>query len=121
MFAKENPPRVKPLLYVYRVAVEAGHPPDAHGIGPRTNLVTLNEEFRLPYIAELVDRREPLGQRRERAGILVTPEVDFHRKEYERLVGQLELAAAESTIPETPSSASALNDLLVRVRLASRG
>lgn len=28
LFAKEDPPRVKPLLYVYRVLLN-GHPPDA--------------------------------------------------------------------------------------------
>ena len=48
---------------------------------------------------------------------LETPEIEFHRAEYERLVARLESEAAKSTLPEDADCREALNDLLVRVRL----
>src|SRR5213080_4087617 len=52
LFDKERPRRVKPLLYVYRVLLTGIHLMRTGKI--EANLVTLNEEFRLPYIADLV-------------------------------------------------------------------
>jgi hypothetical protein len=43
--------------------------------------------------------------------------VEFHEREYERLVTELELAAEQSTLPERPSGRDALNDLLVQLRV----
>ena len=54
LFAKENPPRVKPLLYVYRVLLTGIHLMRAGEV--QANLRTLNETARLPYIAELIER-----------------------------------------------------------------
>ena len=51
LFLKESPRRVKPLLYVYRVLLTGIHLMRTGGV--EANLVTLNEEFRLPYLAEL--------------------------------------------------------------------
>ena len=111
LFAKEDPPRVKPLLYVYRVLLTGIHLMRTGVL--EANLVTLNEEYRLPYIAGLVDRKVNGAEK----GTLPTPEMDFHRGEYERLVAQLEAAAAEAQLPEAPTCREAMNDLLVRVRL----
>src|SRR5205814_1540048 len=55
LFLKESPRRVKPLLYVYRVLLTGIHLMRTGKI--EANLVTLNEEFRLPYIADLVARK----------------------------------------------------------------
>jgi hypothetical protein len=77
------------------------------------NLVSLNEEYRLPYIAELVERKVHGAEK----GTLQTPEMDYHRGEYQRLLAKLERVAAESTLPEAPTCREALNDLLIRVRL----
>jgi len=111
LFRKERPPRVKPLLYVYRVLLTGIHLMRAGRI--EANLVTLNEDFRLPYIGELVSRKVHGVEESE----LETPEVEFHQAEYERLAAQLETAAGESTLPEEAACREALNDLLVRVRL----
>jgi predicted nucleotidyltransferase len=46
---------VKPLLYVYRVLLTGIHLMRTGEV--QGNLVTLNEEFRLPYIADLVARK----------------------------------------------------------------
>ena len=50
LFAKENPPRVKPLLYVYRVLLTGIHLMRTGCV--EANLAFLNEEFRLPYILD---------------------------------------------------------------------
>jgi predicted nucleotidyltransferase len=111
LFQKEDPPRVKPLLYVYRVLMTGIH---LMGTGRiEANPLTLNEDFRLPYIGELVTRKIHDAEKSK----LETPEVEFHQAEYERLETQLETVAAESKLPEEASCREALNDLLVRVRL----
>ena len=43
----------------------------------------------------------------------------FHRREYERLRGELEARYQASSLPEAPSARPALNDLLVRLRLGT--
>src|SRR5216684_8509326 len=47
LFEKENPPRVKPLLYVYRVLLTGIHLMQSGAVEP--NLVRLNDMERLPY------------------------------------------------------------------------
>jgi hypothetical protein len=111
LFQKENLPRVKPLLYVYRVLLTGIHLMRTGYV--EANLLTLNEEARLPYIPELVERKA-LGPEK---GTLDAGEREFHLAEYTRLLAALEKAAAESSLPNEPSSRDALNDLLVRVRL----
>jgi hypothetical protein len=111
LFQKESPPRVKPLLYVYRVLLTGIHLMRTGKI--EANLITLNEDFRLPYIGELVARKVQGAEQSK----LETPEVKFHEKEYEGLVAQLEIEAAGSTLPDEAVCREALNDLLVRVRL----
>jgi len=55
LFAKESPPRVKPLLYVYRVLLTGMHLMQTGVV--EANLVTLNETAKLPYVAELIPRK----------------------------------------------------------------
>src|SRR5258706_2911364 len=55
LFLKESPRRVKPLLYVYRVLLTGIHLTRTGEV--EANLVTLNERFRLPFIADLVARK----------------------------------------------------------------
>jgi predicted nucleotidyltransferase len=113
LFAKENPPRVKPLLYVYRVLLTGIHLMRTGLV--EANLVNLNKEYKLPCVPELVTRKITGTEK----GTMASAEFDFHREEYQRLVAMLEAAQAESTLPDKPSSREALNDLLVRIRLAA--
>jgi predicted nucleotidyltransferase len=83
LFQKEEPPRIKPLLYVYRVLLTGIHLMRTGEV--EANLVVLNEEFKLPYVPELVERKI-LGAEK---GTLASNEADFHKREYERLVAQL--------------------------------
>jgi uncharacterized protein len=111
LFEKEHPRRVKPLLYVYRVLLTGIHLMRTGEV--EANLVRLNEQFRLPYVGELIAAK--LGGPEK--GTLADADVAFHRSEYERLRGDLQTAFEASTLPETPSSRPALNALLVRLRL----
>ena len=110
LFQKENPPRVKPLLYVYRVLLTGIHLMRAGEV--EANLVSLNETFRLPYIPDLI-KRKVMGTEK---GTLDHADLAFHEQEYQILRTELERAFEESSLPENPSGAAALNDLLVRLR-----
>ncbi len=111
LFVKENPPRVKPLLYVYRVLLTGIHLMRTGTV--EANLATLNREYRLTYIADLIHLKVTGAEQ----GTIPAPDAEFHMREYRRLVSELEAAAAVSKLPEAPSGQAALNDLLVRVRL----
>jgi predicted nucleotidyltransferase len=80
--------------------------------------VKLNEEFQLPYIADLVARKLA-GQEKSK---LEDADDAFHEKEYQRLRVELQAAHDKSNLLELPSekTRAALNNLLVRVRLANR-
>jgi len=116
LFAKENPPKVKPLLYVYRVLLTGIHLMRSGIV--EANLLKLNtrdacgEGFPLPYIDELVARKTE-GSERCR---LTTTDLAFHEAEYHRLAAALEQAGRDSTLPEFPTAKDAMNDLLLRVR-----
>ncbi len=112
LFDKERPRRVKPLLYVYRVLLTGIHLMRTGKI--EANLVKLNEEFRLPYIPELVARKLAGPEKSK----LEDADIAFHEAEYRRLRGELQTAHDASELPELPgnSTRAALNDLLIRVR-----
>lgn len=111
LFEKESPPRVKPLLYVYRVLLTGIHLMRTGEV--EANLRKLNELFELPYISDLIDRKTGGPEK----GQLKFADIEFHRGQYERLVTELEQSHQESTLPERPTATAALNDLLIRVRL----
>ena len=111
LFEKETPPRVKPLLYVYRVLLTGIHLMRTGEV--EANLVHLNESFKLPYIPDLIERKTAGTEK----GTLEQSDLEFHRREYERLLGELERAFVSSRLPEQARGAEALNDLLVRVRM----
>ncbi len=113
LFEKERPRRVKPLLYAYRVLLTGIHLMRTGQV--EANLVTLNDEFRLPQIPDLVTRKLAGAEQ----STLPDDDVSFHDAECQRLLGQLEEASTASHLPEIPSGGGALNDLLVRVRLGT--
>lgn len=81
------------------------------------NLVELNEEARLPYIANRIARKQS-GENTA----LQDADVAFHQREYERLRVELQAAHDASQLREVPSDETrkVLNDLLVCVRLKSK-
>jgi predicted nucleotidyltransferase len=115
LFDKERPRRVKPLLYAYRVLLTGIHLMQTGDI--EANLVTLNEEFRLPQIPDLVAKKLAGPEQ----STLADDDVSFHETECRRLLTQLNEASAATHLPEIPSGSAALNDLLVRLYRCSCG
>ena len=111
IFEKEHPRRVKPLLYVYRVLLTGIHLMRTGTV--ESNLVRLNEEARLPYLADLIARKRA-GSEQASAD---DADMVFHAAETGRLVARLEQATAASVLAEAPTARPALHDFLVRVRL----
>ncbi len=111
LFDKERPRRVKPLLYVYRVLLTGIHLMRSGEI--EANLVTLNEAFRLPYIGELIARKLSGPE----TSTLEETDIEFYQQEYLRLKSDLERACQSSLLPEIPTGKTAMNDLLVRLRM----
>ncbi len=112
LFQKERPPHVKPLLYVYRVLLTGIHLMRTGVI--EANLPKLNEEFRLSYIPELIERKTTGPEK----GTLQQADLAFHQREFERLRAVLEEEMNVSQLPESPTGKEALHDLLVRLRLS---
>ena len=110
LFQKAEPPHVKPLLYVYRVLLTGIHLMQTGEV--EANLVRLNETFKLPYLPELIERKTNGTEK----GTVEEADLSFHEQEYQRLQAELEEAFAQSRLPEQPSAAAALNDLLIRIR-----
>jgi len=111
LFEKESPRRVKPLLYVFRVLLTGIHLMRTSQV--EANLIHLNEIFRLPYIPELIERKQSGPER----STLPDSDIEGYRKEYERLIYDLEQAMEKTNLPEAPVAKPAVNDLLVRIRL----
>lgn len=111
LFRKERPPRVKPLLYVFRVLLTGIHLMRTGEV--EANLVRLNEFHKLPYIVDLIARKVQGAE----SLTLADCDLRFYEAEYERLVLKLQEAWAESSLPEAPTARGALNDLLVRLRV----
>jgi predicted nucleotidyltransferase len=115
LVASETPPRIKPLLYVFRVLLTGIHLL-RHG-EVEANLSKLNESAGLPFVSELVHRKQA-GAEKER---LDSSEIGYFEQEYQRLLAELELSGRQSKLPERPSGKEALNELLLRLRIGSDG
>lgn len=115
LFLKKSPRRVKPLIYVYRVLLTGIHLMRTGQV--KANLIALNEEFRLPYIPELVARKVADSEQ----CTIDDANLAFHKSEYVWLRTELQTAHETSQLAEAPSdeTKNALNDLLIRVRLAN--
>ena len=111
LFTKEDPPRVKPLLYIFRVLLTGIHLMRSGEI--EANLLTLNAEANLTYLDELIDRKLSGPEK----GTLPAADLSFYESEFKRLITQLESDRDNSSLPEATSAKAALNDLLVRIRI----
>jgi predicted nucleotidyltransferase len=112
LFEKEQPRRVKPLLYVYRVLLTGIHLMRTGRVV--ASLPECAAGLNLPYLDDLIARKTAGAEH----GVLADADVDFHRAEYLRLNALLVEAAERSHLPEEPTAHAALHDLLLRVRLA---
>ncbi len=112
LFEEETAHRVKPLLYVYRILLTGINLMQTGQV--EANLLRLNEVFVLEYIPELVARKLAGPEQ----STLDNADLEFHRREYQRLRGELDAAHQASKLPDNPTTRGALNDLLIRLRLA---
>lgn len=113
LFLKESPRRVKPLLYVYRVLLTGIHLMCTGEV--EANLLTLNEDARLAFIADLVTSKLAGPER----STFDDADLQFHESQYQKLRAELQSAFEASSLPELPGEETrrALNNLLVRVRI----
>src|SRR5262245_52287143 len=98
LFDQGRPRRGQPLLYVYRVLLTGIHLMRTGEV--EANLVRLNEDARLGHVDDLIVRKLAGPER----SALDDADVAFHRREYGRLVADLEEAHRASTLPEAPSA-----------------
>jgi hypothetical protein len=110
LFSKEETKRLKPLLYVFRVLLTGIHLMRTGQV--EANLLKLNQVFNLSYVPELVESKLS-GKEQE---LLSSEDLVFHEREYHRLIGELEEAARQTSLPELPSAKPQLHDLLLRLR-----
>ncbi|MBW4646387.1 MAG: nucleotidyltransferase domain-containing protein [Goleter apudmare HA4340-LM2] len=111
LFEKEQPHRLKPLLYVYRVLLSGIYLMQTGVV--EANLVKLNEVFNLPYIPELIAQKLTDKEK----SILSNIDITFHQQEYDRLCSQLQATYEASALPEAPVAKAALHDLLLHMRM----
>ena len=112
LFSKQEKPRVKPLLYVYRVLLTGIHLMQTGTV--EANLVILNEKFKLPHIPELIQQKLSGTEKQQ----VKEADMDFYEREYTRLRNLLEEECSRSNLPDQPSARRELDDVLRRVRLA---
>lgn len=112
LLEKESPPRVKPLLYAYRVLLTGIHLMRTGEV--EANLLTLNAEFRVPGVEELVARKMAGKEKEVLEG---AAELALHARQCGQLRERLEGEAERTSLPEEPTSRAGLHDWLVRLRL----
>jgi predicted nucleotidyltransferase len=110
LFQKEERPKIKPLLYVYRVLLTGIHLMRTGEL--EANLLKLNDTARLPFIPDLVACKLHGPEK----GQLAAADIEFHHREFSHLLAELQSAHESSSLPDHPSAKPALNDLLIRVR-----
>ncbi|HYF13468.1 MAG TPA: nucleotidyltransferase domain-containing protein [Phycisphaerales bacterium] len=111
MVVKGGRPTVKGLLYTYRVLLSGIRLMRTGRV--ESNLRTLNEDFRLAYIDDLIARKTA-GMEKD---VLSGEDLALHEREFTRLCDELESARAASSLPEAPDCRAELDDLLVRIRM----
>lgn len=111
LFAKEREPRVKPLLYTYRVILTGIHLMRSGHI--EANLPTLLETYPIDGVRDLIAlktqgaEKEPID-----AGT-----VQHHEQIVRRLIERLDEDGKNTSLRDAPLARGALSDLLIRLRL----
>jgi predicted nucleotidyltransferase len=107
----EPAPTVKHLLYAYRVLLTGIHLMRTGEVV--ANLFVLNQQLRLSELDELAARKRAGGEEM----LLDDAELAAHGGVLDALQATLQEAHDRSSLPEEPTTAAALDDLVVRLRL----
>lgn len=113
LFEKDEPHRVKPLLYVYRVLLTGIYLMRTGEV--EANLVHLNKVFKLGYIGELIAQKLSGTEH----GAVQSGDMAFYRSEYERLLALLESERDASSLLAETDARQSVNDFLISIRLNS--
>jgi predicted nucleotidyltransferase len=114
LFDKEEQPRIKPLLYTFRVLLTGIHLMRTGAI--EANLGLLNQIYKLPFLPDLIARKVEGAEQQT-----VAPnDVMSYAHQFEALRERLVMEASRTSLPEAPTAQAALNDILIRVRLGTR-
>ncbi len=113
MFQSENPPRVKPLLYTFRVLLTGIHLMRSGELN--ANLEELNADFQVARVDELIQLKRTTKEKIT----LSNADFDYFSSEFERLMGELGRAEKESKLRETPENRAEFDGLLRRLRTSS--
>jgi hypothetical protein len=112
-FEAAEVPKLKPLLYTYRALMTGIHLMRTGEV--IAHLPTLNEAFGDERVDDLVAQKRASAERAPLPG----GDVEGHRARIEELFDELERAHESSSLPESPGGRAALDDFLVRTRLAA--
>ena len=107
----EPDPTVKHLLYAYRVYLSGIHLMRTGEV--IANLGVLNDAIRLPEVNELVQRKQQGAEKMP----LTSGEIAQHTEHLDRLEAELHRAHELSTLPLEATTADALNDFVVQLRM----
>jgi uncharacterized protein len=110
LFLRDEPRRVKPILYTFRVLLSGIYLMQTGQI--ESNLVNLNQHFNLSYVPELIERKISGHEQ----GTLESADVEFYESEFNRLIQALYTAQEQTHLPEAPSAKAELNELLIKIR-----
>jgi predicted nucleotidyltransferase len=108
LLAKQEPKRLKGVLYAYRVLLTGIHLLRTGEV--EAHLPRLAEEYRRPFLLELI------AQKREEKGAAHGLDWAFHEAQLRELEGVLDRAFAESSLPEERDR-QAVHRFLVGCRL----
>jgi uncharacterized protein len=108
----EPGPTVKHLLYAYRVLLTGIHMMQTGEV--IAHVGALNERFGIAAIDDLVARKRAGAEKMR----LDQRDLAVHAPLLDRLEAELEIAHDRSSLPDEPTSAAALDDFVVRLRLA---
>ena len=100
-------------FYVYRVLLTGIHLMRTGVV--EANLRRLNHEFGLRYIPDLIERKIGGAER----STLDDADMAFHAAEFARLDAMLHEAGERTHLPDEPGGRDELDDLLVRLRMAT--
>lgn len=109
----EPEPTVKHLLYAFRVLLTGIHLMQTGEVV--ANIQVLNERFRLAEVDELVARKRAGAEKMQ----LDPRELELHGALLDRLEAELQAAHDASRLPDEPTATAALEDFVVRLRLAA--
>lgn len=110
IFERRKALEVKPLLYALRILMTGRHLLTTGTV--ESNIRVLNEEMRLPFIDELIQRKLDGGER----AVLTENHLAFYGAQIEELRASLERLARDRKLPDEAPARAELEDLLVRMR-----